>query len=144
MEENRGALLYIVVLMLSNGVTARTDSKTPAPKPAITVLGLERLPFASWSNPLIWSNTINPIQISVSNYWWLRVIFEQHSLTPALIEFPMIRAVHPAYHSAPNFGQGNFCACDNRWLSCARVFATKSVWVHPQKNISTRQRVLRW
>jgi hypothetical protein len=33
--------------MLSKGVTARADSVTPAPKPAMTVLGPEILPSAS-------------------------------------------------------------------------------------------------
>jgi hypothetical protein len=41
-----------VVLMLSNGVTARRDSVTPAPNPAITVLGPEIFPFVSCSNDL--------------------------------------------------------------------------------------------
>jgi len=39
--------LYNVVLILSNGVTANSDSVTPAPKPAMTVLGPEIFPSAS-------------------------------------------------------------------------------------------------
>lgn len=43
---------YKVVLILSNGVTANKLSVTPAPKPAITVLGPEIFPSTSWSNDL--------------------------------------------------------------------------------------------
>jgi hypothetical protein len=35
------------VLMLSNGVTARSDSVNPAPNPAITVRGPDIFPFSS-------------------------------------------------------------------------------------------------
>lgn len=60
--------VYRVVFMLSNGVTANTDSNTPAPRPATTVRGAESLPSASWSNALIWSNTTNPDDSHVSRY----------------------------------------------------------------------------
>ena len=51
---------YKVVFMLSNGVTARSDSVTPAPKPAITVPGPEIFPSASTRRLLYWSNATNP------------------------------------------------------------------------------------
>jgi len=41
-----------VVLILSKGVTASKLSVTPAPNPAITVLGPEIFPSASWSSAL--------------------------------------------------------------------------------------------
>lgn len=58
---------HSVVLMLSNGVTASSDSVTPAPKPAITVRGPEMLPSASASIFLYWSNATNPAELPVSS-----------------------------------------------------------------------------
>ena len=51
---------YRVVLMLSVGVTANSDSVTPAPKPAMTVRGPESLPFSSTRRALYWSNATKP------------------------------------------------------------------------------------
>lgn len=52
----------ICVLILSNGVTAISDSVKPAPKPARTVRGPEILPFSSWRNVFILSKATNPLQ----------------------------------------------------------------------------------
>lgn len=46
--------------MLSVGVTASSDSVTPAPKPARTVRGPDSLPFSSASKLLNWSKATNP------------------------------------------------------------------------------------
>lgn len=54
---------YSVVLMLSVGVTASSDSVTPAPKPAITVPGPDSLPFSSASKALNLSNATNPVDL---------------------------------------------------------------------------------
>lgn len=51
---------YSWVLILSNGVTANSDSVAPAPKPAMTVAGPETLPSASASIFLYMSNATNP------------------------------------------------------------------------------------
>lgn len=51
---------YKVVLIDSNGVTASKLSVTPAPNPAMTVLGPDILPSASASKALYWSNATNP------------------------------------------------------------------------------------
>lgn len=53
--------VYNVVLILSNGVTASNDSVTPAPNPAMTVLGPEIFPSASCSMDLYWSKATNPV-----------------------------------------------------------------------------------
>jgi hypothetical protein len=45
-------ITYNVVLILSNGVTASKLSVTPAPNPAITVLGPEIFPSASCNRDL--------------------------------------------------------------------------------------------
>lgn len=58
MQSDRGT--YNVVLILSKGVTASNDSVTPAPNPAITVLGPEIFPSASCNMDLYWSNATNP------------------------------------------------------------------------------------
>ena len=79
--------------MLSKGVTASNDSVAPAPKPAITVPGPDIFPSASESNDLYVSNATN--------------------LMPALIEFPIIKVVHPAYHCCPKRGQGSFFPSGN-------------------------------
>lgn len=50
------------VLILSKGVTAKSDSVKPAPNPAITVLGPDILPFSSCSNDLNVSNATNPCE----------------------------------------------------------------------------------
>lgn len=55
---------YNVVLILSVGVTASSDSVTPAPKPARTVRGPESLPSASINIVLYWSNATNPVSES--------------------------------------------------------------------------------
>lgn len=49
-----------VVFILSVGVTASSDSVTPAPKPAITVPGPDMFPSASCSRFLYVSNATNP------------------------------------------------------------------------------------
>ncbi len=49
-----------VVLILSNGVTANTDSVIPAPKPATTVRGPDILPDSSCRRVLYWSKATNP------------------------------------------------------------------------------------
>lgn len=49
----------MAVLIVSNGVTATTDSRTPAPKPAMTPLVLERLPSSSRSACLMESKPKN-------------------------------------------------------------------------------------
>jgi hypothetical protein len=51
---------HICVLILSNGVTANSDSVAPAPKPAMTVAGPEILPSASASMFLYMSKATNP------------------------------------------------------------------------------------
>ena len=56
---------HSVVFILSNGVTANKDSVIPAPKPAITVLGPDILPYSSCSNVLYVSKATKPSQISV-------------------------------------------------------------------------------
>lgn len=53
--------LYSCVLMLSNGVTANSDSVAPAPKPAITFAGPEILPSESANSALYVSNATNPV-----------------------------------------------------------------------------------
>ena len=53
---------YNWVFILSKGVTAKSDSVTPAPKPAITFAGPDTLPFLSAKNPLYVSNATNPVQ----------------------------------------------------------------------------------
>ena len=53
---------YSCVFILSNGVTASSDSVAPAPNPAITVAGPETLPSASASMFLYMSNATNPTQ----------------------------------------------------------------------------------
>jgi hypothetical protein len=57
-------LAYNCVLILSNGVTAKRDSVTPAPNPAITVRGPDILPFSSSSKDLNVSNATNPNLLS--------------------------------------------------------------------------------
>jgi hypothetical protein len=54
------------VFMLSNGVTARRDSVTPAPKPAITLAGPETLPSLSARKDLYVSNATKPVGVCVS------------------------------------------------------------------------------
>jgi hypothetical protein len=49
------------VLMLSVGVTAKRDSVTPAPKPAMTFPGPDTLPFSSARKDLYVSNATNPV-----------------------------------------------------------------------------------
>lgn len=44
--------------------------------------------------------------------------------------------MHPAYHCAPNGGQGSFCPSGSRRLSCVLVFATMS----SPPNVSVRLR----
>src|SRR5699024_4231566 len=53
-----------VVLMLSVGVTASSDSVTPAPKPARSVRGPVSLPSASASIRLYWSKATQPVRPS--------------------------------------------------------------------------------
>ena len=55
--------------MLSNGVTARSDSVMPAPKPAMTVPGPEILPFSSDSIDLYWSKETKPSHLSLPLPW---------------------------------------------------------------------------
>lgn len=43
---------------------------------------------------------------------------------PALIELPITRVVHPAYHALPNGGHPSFSPVGRRLLSCILVFAT--------------------
>lgn len=96
--------------MLSKGVTASSDSVTPAPKPAATVLGPDSLPSASTRRFLYVSNATNR--------------------TPALIELPMMSVVHPAYHSLEgNLGNGSFCESGSLWFSCDLVFANSKGYV---------------
>jgi hypothetical protein len=100
---------YSCVLILSNGVTASSDSVIPAPNPATTVLGPETLPSASSRSDLYASNATKRI--------------------PAFSELPMIKVVHPAYHCRPNGGHGSFLESGNRRLSCVRVFANSAGYV---------------
>jgi len=72
--------------MDSKGVTAKTDSMTPAPKPASTVRGPEMYPVSSERRFLRRSKV--------------------RKRRPALIELPMMSVVQPAYHSGPNLGLG--------------------------------------
>jgi hypothetical protein len=112
-----------VVLILSNGVTASRDSVTPAPNPAITVLGPDIFPFESCSNALYWSNATNPNFLSASSLekrWKLGDV-----LMPAFSEFPIINVVHPAYQALPNGGHGSFAASGNLRFNCVLVFATE-------------------
>ena len=95
--------------MLSNGVTASSDSVIPAPNPATTVRGPDTLPSASARSALYVSNATNRI--------------------PALNELPMINVVQPAYHCRPNGGHGSFLESGNRRLSCMRVFANSAGYV---------------
>jgi hypothetical protein len=76
------------VLILSKGVTASKLSVAPAQKPDTTVIGPLMVPSSFPSIRLYWSKATN--------------------LTPALMLFPMIRVVHPAYHCFPNGGNGSF------------------------------------
>lgn len=111
---------YSWVLMLSNGVTANSDSVAPAPKPAMTVAGPETLPSASASIFLYMSNATNPtctVRQSPPNHF-------HDVLMPAFRELPMIKVVHPAYHCLPNGGHGSFFPSGNLRLSWDRVFAT--------------------
>ena len=95
------------VLIDSNGVTANTDSTTPAESPARTVLGPEIVPVSgSVRRDLIASKV--------------------RKRMPALIELPMIRVVQPAYHSRPKRGQGSFCPVGRRRFSCVRVLANSA------------------
>ena len=57
------------VLILSNGVTAKRDSVTPAPNPATTVRGPVIFPSASFNKSLYLSKATNPaegVRISLS------------------------------------------------------------------------------
>lgn len=108
--------------MLSNGVTANSDSVAPAPKPAITFAGPETFPSASARKDLYVSKATNPIPIHQHH---INLGFFSYSIRiPAFNEFPIISVVHPAYHCFPNGGQGSFCPSGNRRLSCERVLAT--------------------
>lgn len=114
---------YRVVLMLSVGVTASSDSVTPAPKPARTVRGPDSLPFSSARRLLNWSNATNPSTC-------VRTCHHTASCRiacvriPALAALPMMSVVHPAYHCVPNGGHGSFWPSASRLLSCDLVFAT--------------------
>lgn len=63
---NKGLLTYRVVLILSKGVTASSDSVIPAPKPAITVRGPDIRPCSSCSRVLYVSKATNPVRRSQS------------------------------------------------------------------------------
>jgi hypothetical protein len=52
--------------MLSNGVTARRDSVTPAPKPAITLAAPVTFPSLSARKDLYVSNATKPIDVDMS------------------------------------------------------------------------------
>lgn len=56
-----GAMPYSWVLILSNGVTARSDSVKPAPNPAITVFDPEIFPSSSARSDLNVSNATKPV-----------------------------------------------------------------------------------
>ncbi len=91
-----GGNTYSMVLMLSVGVTASSDSVTPAPKPAMTVRGPESLPSASTRNRLYWSKATKPSCLLVP--YVSRLASGRSVRMPAFIEFPRISVVHPAYH----------------------------------------------
>lgn len=73
------------VLMDSNGVTANTDSITPAPRPASTVRGPDIRPVCGSERTLLRESKVR-------------------KRIPALMELPTMSVVHPAYHSRPNLG----------------------------------------
>lgn len=58
----------------------------------------------------------------------------RYTLIPAFNEFPITNVVHPAYHAAPNGGQGSFLPSAKRRFNCVRVFATK---VSPRQPLSS-------
>ena len=66
MQRKTQGKAYSVVLMLSKGVTANSDSVMPAPKPAMTVLGPEIWPDSSCSKVLYVSKATKPRNISAS------------------------------------------------------------------------------
>lgn len=70
------------VLILSKGVTAKSDSVKPAPKPATTVLGPEILPFSSWRVALIASKATNPISDRLRSQYTERIHPNPHHTTP--------------------------------------------------------------
>jgi hypothetical protein len=76
-EEER--VRYNVVLILSKGVTASNDSVTPAPKPAMTVLGPEIFPSASCNRALYWSNATNPIHPIYVKRLYILVLSMEHT-----------------------------------------------------------------
>ena len=59
-QNYRQGLPYSWVLILPKGVTARSDSVTPAPNPAITLPGPDTLPSASARRDLYESKATNP------------------------------------------------------------------------------------
>lgn len=119
----RGQLTYRVVLMLSKGVTASSDSVIPAPNPAITVLGPDILPSSSCNRVLYVSKATNPAGSRQSTSQ-ISSHVRATTLIPAFKEFPIIRVVHPAYQALPKGGQPSFCPSGNRRLSWVRVLAT--------------------
>jgi hypothetical protein len=72
---------------------------------------------------LYWSNATNP---TARTDQLMDGIYADSTnlLMPALIELPIMRVVHPAYHCLPNGGHGSFLPSANLRLSCVRVFAT--------------------
>lgn len=123
-EEYKGGR-YSCVLMDSVGVTASKLSVTPAAKPASIARGPVTLPSASASMRLYWSKATNPVFLDVSHEPVLPALEKVMTLRmPALAELPIISVVHPAYHCAPNGGQGSFFPSGRRRLSCVLVLAT--------------------
>ncbi len=91
---NRRPLTYRVVLMLSKGVTASSDSVIPAPNPAITVRGPDILPCSSCSRVLYVSKATNPVRRGQST---------------SRISTDRPRRTYPSFQRVPNYQRRASC-----------------------------------